>query len=136
MTRERTGPHAGRPYQGGGARLWLLIALVALGGLAAYWYWQPRAQPDWLKGYLPRAQPAEVTLYRWRGPQGELNITQEPPSDRPYRTVTYPADVNVVDLPRGEDRGRRLTPAGSRSGTARLECPALRHRRCTHPSDR
>jgi hypothetical protein len=35
-------------------------------------------------------------LYKWRDAKGRLNITDKPPVDRPYETVQYDPDANVV----------------------------------------
>ncbi|WP_257388123.1 DUF4124 domain-containing protein [Tahibacter caeni] len=76
---------------------WTLV-LLALAA-AAWWYYAPHTLPTALRHSAPvspNAQSATPTLYKWRDAQGRLNVTDEPPKDRPYETVRYDPNTNVV----------------------------------------
>jgi len=51
--------------------------------------------PGFVIGY--RALP-EYTgpLYRWRDDKGREQITDKPPRNRPYETITYRTNTNVM----------------------------------------
>ena len=82
--------------QRGAVALWSLLVLGLLGGVALYWYLMPQEAPSWVRGWLPGISPETGTLYRWRDAQGREQISDKPPKDRPYETVHYRADTNVV----------------------------------------
>ena len=86
-----------RPWrQAGRAPMWLLIGLGILGGLVLYWYTTPQDVPSWARGWLPGLPEYTGPLYRWRDDQGREQVTDKPPKDRPYETVTYRANANVI----------------------------------------
>lgn len=93
--RWRSSP-ARRWRQTGRAPMWLLIGLGMLGGLVWYWYTTPPSVPSWARGWLPSLPEYTGPLYRWRDEQGREQITDKPPRGRPYETVTYRADTNVL----------------------------------------
>lgn len=86
--------------QAGRAPAWLLIGLGLLGGLVMYWYTTPQEVPSWARDWLPGLPEYTGPLYRWRDDKGREQITDKPPKGRPYDTITYRADANVVP-PRG-----------------------------------
>ena len=74
-----------------------LLILGALGGALFYGYTTPQAVPSWARGWAPNQQPGHTkALYRWRDDQGRMQITDQPPKDRPYEEVRYRADANVM----------------------------------------
>lgn len=87
---------AGLRQQAGAVSLWILIVLGMLGGLVLYWYTTPQDVPSWARGWLPGLPEYTGPLYRWRDDQGREHITDKPPKGRPYETVTYRSDINVV----------------------------------------
>lgn len=76
---------------------WLTGAAVTVVlALAAVWYFSPQSLPSWLtRSILPHSSH-NPPLYKWRDAKGRLNITDKPPVDRPYETVQYDPDANVV----------------------------------------
>jgi hypothetical protein len=72
---------------------WAIVAGLALGiGLA---WWLARPSPEARHERRERAEEAAMAdardaqpkLYRWRDAAGVLQVTAEPPPDRPYETV-------------------------------------------------
>ncbi|HXH03024.1 MAG TPA: DUF4124 domain-containing protein [Candidatus Competibacteraceae bacterium] len=85
--------------QSGGVALVALVILLALAGLAAYWYLTPDQAPAALRQMLrqtPLPQPGSTTVYRWRDEQGRWQISDRPPQGRLYEVLTYRHDANVV----------------------------------------
>ena len=80
----------------GGALPWLLALLAAAAGLAAWWYFAPDTLPKSLTALAPPSPRAAPALYKWRDAKGGLHVTDVPPTDRPYETVRYDPNVNVV----------------------------------------
>ena len=75
-----------------------LLALLAVGA-AAWWYFAPQTLPTAVRHVAPvspNAQSASPPLYKWRDASGRLNVTDVPPKDRPYETVRYDPNTNVV----------------------------------------
>ena len=72
----------------------VLLAVVIV--LSAVWYFAPQALPGWLTRTIPLRGTHNPPLYKWRDAKGRLNITDKPPVDRPYETVQYDPDANVV----------------------------------------
>jgi uncharacterized protein DUF4124 len=73
----------------------LFLAALAAAGLA-WWYLAPETMPSWLTRPILSAQREGPTLYKWRDEKGRLHVTDKPPADRPYETVRYDPDTNVV----------------------------------------
>jgi hypothetical protein len=82
----RTGPFA-------------LVLLFALAAVVAWWYFAPDTLPGFVGAYLPASPTSAPALYKWRDAQGHLHYTDAPPTDRPYETVRYDPNANV--LPKG-----------------------------------
>jgi len=81
----------------GGAAVWLLCILALAATATAIWYFAPHWLPDSVRKTLPVSpQAAGAVLYKWHDAKGGLHVTDVPPSDRPYETVRYDPNVNVV----------------------------------------
>ena len=74
--------------------LLFLAALVAAG--LAWWFLAPETMPSWLTRPILSAQREGPPLYKWRDDKGRLHVTDTPPKDRPYETVRFDPDTNVV----------------------------------------
>ena len=72
-----------------------MIVVVLVAAAAAWWYFAPQTMPAFLSGALPRS-PRAPLLYKWRDANGRLHVTDAPPADRPYETVQYDPNTNVV----------------------------------------
>jgi hypothetical protein len=79
----------------GSARV-LLLLLALLAGAGAWWYFAPDTLPAIAKAWLPPAPRSSPPLYKWRDAKGHLHVTDTPPQDRPYETVRYNPDTNVL----------------------------------------
>jgi len=78
-----------------------LVALVAV--LAAWWYFAPASMPAWLACSVPASPKVGPPLYKWRDDKGRLHVTDAPPTDRPYETVRYDPNTNVVPAGSSKD---------------------------------
>lgn len=89
-------PHATRAAMRGRAGIaFLLIVAIATAG-AAWWYFAPQTMPDWVARKVPGSPSLGPPLYKWRDAKGRLQVTDTPPADRPYETVRYDPNTNVV----------------------------------------
>jgi hypothetical protein len=78
-------------------RAWpFLLVLLALLGVAVWWYLAPDTLPDELRKLLPVSARSNPVLYRWRDDKGRPHVTDTPPTDRPYETVKFDPRTNVV----------------------------------------
>ncbi|NJM11443.1 MAG: DUF4124 domain-containing protein [Synechococcaceae cyanobacterium SM1_2_3] len=73
-----------------------IIVFAVLGGLLFYVYAKPQVVPAWAREWLPGLPKYTLPLYRWRDEQGRVQITDQPPQNRPFEEVQYRADANVV----------------------------------------
>ena len=73
-----------------------LVVVIAAAGVAAWWYVAPDTMPALVKQQLPVSARSNPTLYRWKDAKGGLHITDVPPTDRPYETLHYDPNTNVV----------------------------------------
>ncbi len=84
------------------------ILLTAGAAVAAGWGWwrfAPDTLPEIARPYLPASPEANPPLYRWRDDQGRVHVTDRPPQDdRPYETLRYDPDTNVVPTLDGRPR--------------------------------
>jgi len=89
---------AGRmpPVASGRVHLVVLLVLVVVAAGVAWWYFAPQSMPGWLAGAVPASPSLGPPMYKWRDDKGRLNVTDKPPSGRPYETVRYDPDTNVV----------------------------------------
>ncbi len=74
--------------------LWLLVALLA--AAAAWWYLAPHTVPGFVQRQLPRPLNRNPPLYEWHDGKGRLHVTDKPPRDRPYKTLHFNPNVNVI----------------------------------------
>ncbi len=74
----------------------VFIGLAAVGGLLFYVYTRPQVAPAWARERLPGLPKYTPPLYRWRDEQGRVQVTDQPPQNRPFEEVQYRADANVV----------------------------------------
>ena len=89
-------PQATRTAMRGRAGIaFLLIVAIAATG-AAWWYFAPQTMPDWVARKVPGSPSLGPPLYKWRDAKGRLQVTDTPPADRPYETVRYDPNTNVV----------------------------------------
>jgi hypothetical protein len=77
-----------------GAVFLLILAIAAAGG--AWWYFAPQTMPGWIARKVPGSPSLGPPLYKWRDAKGRLQVTGTPPVDRPYETVRYHPDTNIV----------------------------------------
>jgi len=87
-----------------GRALVALLLLLILAGAAAWWYLAPDTLPAFVKTWLPASPKSNPLLYKWRDAKGGLHITDTPPADRPYETIRYDPNANV--LPKGVAPGK------------------------------
>ncbi|HET7844734.1 MAG TPA: DUF4124 domain-containing protein [Xanthomonadales bacterium] len=85
----------------------LLLLATALGASWAWWRYAPASLPVFARTALPTspaARPDNPPLYKWRDAKGRWQITDVPPSDRPYETVVVDPNTNVMPslLPKEE----------------------------------
>ena len=85
-----------RRRQAGRVSMGLLLGLGMLGGLVLYWYTTPQDAPSWVRNWLPGLPEYTGPLYRWRDDKGREQITDKPPRNRPYETITYRTNTNVM----------------------------------------
>lgn len=85
-----------RRRQAGRVSMGLLLGLGILGGLVLYWYTTPQDAPSWVRNWLPGLPEYTGPLYRWRDDKGREQITDKPPRGRPYETITYRTNANVM----------------------------------------
>lgn len=85
-----------RRRQAGRVSMGLLLGLGILGGLVLYWYTTPQDAPSWVRNWLPGLPEYTGPLYRWRDDKGREQITDKPPRNRPYETITYRTNANVM----------------------------------------
>lgn len=78
----------------GRALLWLLLALLA--GAAAWWYFAPQTMPEAIQRQIPRRLNPNPPLYEWHDEKGRLHVTDKPPENRPYTTLHFNPNVNVI----------------------------------------
>ncbi len=81
----------------------VLLALAAAGG--AWWFLAPETMPAFLVRPILTATHDGPPLYKWRDDKGRLHVTDTAPKDRPYETVRYDPDTNVV--PSGSSNPKR-----------------------------
>ena len=80
----------------GGAAAWLLVLIALAAAAASWWYFAPDTLPAPIRAVIPASPKAAPLLYKWRDAKGGLHVTDVPPTDRPYETVRYDPNTNVV----------------------------------------
>ncbi|MGH8042705.1 MAG: DUF4124 domain-containing protein [Rudaea sp.] len=79
-----------------GRALLALIVMLALAAAGAWWYFAPRSLPAFVQRQLPASPRANPPLYQWHDAQGNLHVTDTPPTDRPYKTLHFDPNANVL----------------------------------------
>jgi hypothetical protein len=75
--------------------LWAVVAGLAVGGGTAWWLARDTPQQASAKrerasqAARQQAEDARPSLYRWRDAAGILQITDTPPTDRPYQRIEH-----------------------------------------------
>lgn len=72
-----------------------LLALLAAAGLWV-WHRHPEHLPEEWRRANPHSRDYAPALYRWRDSAGRMQLTDTPPSDRPYETVRIDPNRNIV----------------------------------------
>ena len=80
----------------GRALPWALLLLAIATAAGAWWYYAPDTLPGFVKAQLPVSPKSNPVLYKWRDAKGRLQVTDTPPTDRPYETLRYDPKLNVV----------------------------------------
>ena len=88
----------------GRAAVWFLLLLAVAGAAGYVWYARPELVPTALRNVAPPSPHTGPALYKWKDAKGALHVTDTPPSDRPYETVRYDPNVNVVPPAGGAKR--------------------------------
>ena len=73
----------------------LALALIAAAG-AWVWYYQPEHLPKEWRHENPRSHDYTPAVYRWKDAHGRVQLTDAPPTDRPYETIRIDPNRNVV----------------------------------------
>ena len=73
-----------------------LVVVAATGGIAAWWSIAPDTLPALVKQQLPVSSRSNPLLYRWKDAKGGVHVTDAPPTDRPFETLHYDPNANVV----------------------------------------
>ncbi len=77
--------------------LGFLTALAILAGVAAWiWVYQPERLPQEWRRANPNSQDYMPVLYRWHDAEGRVQLTDSPPSGRPYETVRIDPNRNLL----------------------------------------
>lgn len=78
--------------------LYGVVTTLALLALAAAWVWQfePERLPQEWRRKNPNSEDYMPVLYRWQDAQGRVQVTDKPPSDRPYETLQIDPNRNVL----------------------------------------
>jgi len=84
------------PHSTGHFRIGLIILLAIAAAATACWYFAPGFLPDPLKALVPALPKENPLLYKWRDAKGQPHVTDTPPIDRPYETLHYNPNTNVV----------------------------------------
>ena len=77
----------------------VVALLIVIAGAGAWWYFAPDTLPAFVKAQLPASPKSAPALYKWRDAKGQLHYSDTPPVDRPYETVRFDPNANV--LPKG-----------------------------------
>jgi hypothetical protein len=73
-----------------------LLVFVLLAAGYAWWYFAPDTLPDAVRRQLPLSARANPPLYKWKDDKGRWQVTDAPPTDRPYEKLKYDPRANVV----------------------------------------
>ncbi len=75
----------------------LLTAAALLAAVAAWiWVYHPERLPKEWRRQNPNSQDYMPTLYRWKDAEGRVQLTDKPPTDRPWEAVQIDPNRNLV----------------------------------------
>jgi hypothetical protein len=80
----------------GRGNILVMILLAVIAGACTWCYFAPGSMPGWLARTLPASPSLGPPMYKWRDEKGRLHVTDRPPADRPYETLRYDPNTNVV----------------------------------------
>jgi hypothetical protein len=81
-----------------------LVILAVLAAAAGYvWRYSPESLPEEWRRANRHSRDYTPAVYRWKDDRGVVQLTDAPPTDRPYETLRIRPDQNVVPtlLPSG-----------------------------------
>ena len=89
-----------------------VLATLAVQAAVGAWYWyqDPEALPEEWRRANPNSRDYTPVLYRWRDSTGATQITDTPPSDRPYEAIRVEPGQNTV--PGGSAGPGKRPPSG------------------------
>ena len=80
------------------------MALAAVAAIGAYiWRYEPERLPAEWRRDNPNSKEYSSVVYRWKDANGVVQLTDQPPKDRPYEAVRIDPNQNIVPttLPTG-----------------------------------
>ncbi len=80
----------------GRANVFVLFLLAVVAAVGAWWYFAPDTMPTLVRHQLPVSAKSNPTLYKWKDAKGGVHITDVAPTDRPFETLKYDPNTNVV----------------------------------------
>ena len=84
--------------------LGMLLTLLAVAAIAGYiWRYEPERLPAEWRRDNPHSRDYSPLVYRWKDAQGVVQLTDQPPPDRPYEAIRIDPKQNIVPttLPTG-----------------------------------
>lgn len=88
-----------------GFLLGVAVTLLLLGAAAAWlWYLAPERLPAEWRRDNPNSRDYAPVVYRWKDDRGVVQLTDQPPTDRPFEAVRIDPAQNVVPLMPGTGR--------------------------------
>ncbi len=84
--------------------LGVLLTVVTLAAVAGYlWRYSPESLPAEWRRNNPHSRDYSPVVYRWKDRDGVVQLTDQPPIDRPYEPVRVDPKQNIVPttLPTG-----------------------------------
>lgn len=80
-------------------RKWAVIFAVAVAAGWALNHYQPELVDRWLSKSPVKVGSSKTTVYKWRDPYGNWQISDEPPPDPiRYQTLEYDSNTNVMPI--------------------------------------
>ncbi len=97
LTKRHSMSHSMKSSAAGHIFIWFLgIVILIGGGVFGYWYLHPQEAPAVVRNHLPDSVHQLPPIYKWQDDQGRWQVSDQPPQDRPYETVVYRRDMNVM----------------------------------------
>ena len=69
----------------------IILFCLAIAAAAAYQYIRSGSAP-----WLDREASGVITVYQWRDAEGNWRHTRSPPEDRPYETIHYWENADII----------------------------------------